>query len=118
MRGGLIFKILTREEWRVATEEGVFKGSAVDVEDGFIHFSAPEQVRETAAKHFAGQDDLLLVAAAAALLAPDLKWEVSRGGAEFPHLYGHLPLAQALWVEPLPLGDDGTHVFPESVKAD
>lgn len=116
MRGGLIFKIVTRDQWAAACADGVFKGAPIDLEDGYIHFSAPEQVRETAAKHFAGQDDLLLIACAAALLE-GLKWEVSRGGAEFPHLYGTFTPADALWVHPLPLGDDGAHIFPEEAGA-
>ena len=81
--------------------------------DGYIHFSTGEQVAETAARHFAGAADLVLVAVAAAALGPALKWEPSRGGALFPHLYGALPLDAVLWVKPLPLGADGRHVFPE-----
>jgi uncharacterized protein (DUF952 family) len=91
----------------------VFHGAAVDARDGFIHFSTATQARETAAKHFAGAPDLMLIAVDAGLLGDALKWEVSRGGDLFPHLYGVLPLAAVLWTKPLPLGPDRCHVFPE-----
>ncbi len=107
-----IYKILPASEWRAAERAGAFHGSAVDLKDGYIHFSTAEQVRETAAKHFAGLDDLLLVAVDAQALGDALKWEPSRGGALFPHLYGELPVRLARRVEPLPLGGDGTHRFP------
>ncbi len=107
-----IYKICPAALWREAEAAGVFRGAPVDLADGYIHFSAAAQVAETAARHFAGQHDLLLVAVAADRLGPALKWEPSRGGALFPHLYGTLPLAAVLWVKPLPLGADGRHVFP------
>lgn len=109
----LIYKICPRPLWQEAEHDGLFGGAPVDRADGYIHFSTAEQVRETAAKHFAGQDDLLLVAVDAAALGPALKWEPSRGGALFPHLYGRLPLPAVRWVAPLPLGIDGIHAFPE-----
>ena len=84
----------------------------MDRRDGFIHFSTGTQVAETAAKHFAGQSDLLLVSVDATRLDNRLKWEPSRGGALFPHLYGDLDVAAVTRVEPLPLGPDGRHVFP------
>jgi uncharacterized protein (DUF952 family) len=108
----LIYKILAASEWRAAEAAGVFKGAGIDLSDGYIHFSTAEQAEETAAKRFAGQRDLVLVAIDAARLGPALKWEVSRGGALFPHLYGTLPTRDALWVKPLPLGPDGKHRFP------
>lgn len=98
--------------WREATKAGVFRGSEHDVRDGFIHFSTAAQTRETAARHFAGQDDLLLLRVEAVLLGDRLKWEPSRGGALFPHLYGELALNAVTGIEPLPLGADGIHVFP------
>jgi uncharacterized protein (DUF952 family) len=107
-----IFKILSAAEWRDAERAGVFRGAGIDLADGFIHFSTAEQAVETAAKHFAGQSDLVLVAVDAERLGPALKWEVSRGGALFPHLYGTLAPGDALWVKPLPLGADGKHRFP------
>nr|WP_284145444.1 DUF952 domain-containing protein [Xanthobacter aminoxidans] len=98
--------------WAAAEQAGVFTGAPVDVADGYIHFSTAAQARETAAKHFAGQADLKLVAIEAAALGAALKWEPSRGGALFPHLYAPLPLTAVRWVRDLPLGADGAHVFP------
>jgi uncharacterized protein (DUF952 family) len=108
-----IYKICENALWREAEEAGLFRGAPVDARDGFIHFSTAAQVRETAARHFAGAGDLMLVAVDAAALGDALKWEVSRGGDLFPHLYGTLPLAAVLWAKPLPLGRDRQHVFPE-----
>lgn len=107
-----IYKICSRAEWDAAKRVGTFTGSAVDVKDGYIHFSTAEQAVETAAKHFAGAGDLVLVRVEAGALGADLKWEPSRGGALFPHLYAPLPVAHATWVKPLPLGADGRHIFP------
>ena len=95
----LIYKILPRAEWEAACEAGTFLGSAIDIKDGFIHFSTADQWRETLEKHFAGQSDLVMVAVEAEALGPELKWEVSRGGALFPHLYGALPTGLAVSVE-------------------
>ena len=108
----LIYKILAAAEWRDAERVGVFRGAGIDVKDGYIHFSTADQAAETAAKHFAGQGDLVLVAADAEKLGDRLKWEVSRGGALFPHLYGTLATREAVWARPLPLGPNGKHVFP------
>ena len=109
----LIFKICPENFWRDAERAGVFSGSAIDRTDGFIHFSTAQQAPETAAKHFAGQAGLLLVAVEEEALGEGLRYEPSRGGALFPHLYGALPLSAVRWVRPLPLGPDGRHVFPE-----
>jgi uncharacterized protein (DUF952 family) len=109
----LIYKICTQAQWREAELTGVFHGAPVDFEDGYIHFSGPDQVVETAAKYFARMTDLLIVAVDAAALGDGLRWESARGGALFPHLYGVLPLAAVVWTKPLPLGADGRHVFPE-----
>lgn len=108
-----IYKILPREMWEAAVTAGYFNGSAVDVADGFIHLSTAAQLRETAAKHFAGVADLLLVAVPADALGDAIKWEPSRGGDLFPHLYGPLPVATASWVRPLPIGAGGRHLVPE-----
>ena len=108
----VIYKICPAPLWRAAERIGVFHGSEVDRRDGFIHFSSADQVVETAGKHFAGQDGLLLVRIDAAKLGDRLKWEPSRGGALFPHLYGDLELTAVMRVEPLSLGPDGRHVFP------
>jgi uncharacterized protein (DUF952 family) len=108
----LVYKICPRTLWNEAEHDGVFRGAPVDHADGFIHFSTAAQVHETAARHFAGAADLVLVAIEAEGLGPALKWEPSRGGALFPHLYGDLPLAAVRWVKPLLLGPDGQHRFP------
>jgi uncharacterized protein (DUF952 family) len=109
----IIYKISDVALWNEAKRTGVFTGAPVDVADGFIHFSTAAQVAETAARHFAGSGDLVLVAVDAAALGASLRYEPSRGGALFPHLYGTLPISAVLWVKPLPLGSDGGHVFPE-----
>ena len=107
----LIYKIVTAQAWAAAVETGRFDGAAIDLTDGFIHFSTREQVQETAAKHFAGQDGLLLVGVAPQDLGDALVYEPSRGGQMFPHLYGPLPTALALFALPLPLRPDGAHDF-------
>ena len=109
----MIFKICPAPLWEQAERLGRFRGSRDDARDGFIHFSTAAQAAETAAKHFAGQDDLLLVSVDVDRLGPSLKWEPSRGGALFPHLYGDLDLSAVMKVEPLPLGPDGRHLFPD-----
>jgi uncharacterized protein (DUF952 family) len=108
-----VYKICDRGLWQEALGHGVFRGAAVDLADGFIHFSTAGQAVETASRHFAGVTDLVLVAVDAGRLGPALKWEPSRGGALFPHLYAPLPLDAVLWTRPLPLGRDGRHEFPE-----
>ena len=100
----LIYKICPAALWRQAEADGVFRGSPVDLADGFIHFSTAEQAKETAAKHFAGQRDLVLVAVDSEALGAVLQWEPSRGGALFPHLYAPLDVKAAISVVPLPLG--------------
>jgi uncharacterized protein (DUF952 family) len=98
---------VTRGDWEAARVAGSYAGSAVDLADGFIHFSAADQARETARRHFAGQDDLLVLVVEAASLGRDLRWEPSRGGALFPHLYAPLPTALVVETRAAPLGDDG-----------
>jgi uncharacterized protein (DUF952 family) len=109
----LIYKIASRALWQAAEAKGVFDGAPIDHADGYIHFSTAAQVVETADRHFAGQNDLLLIAIKADKLGPALRYEASRGGDLFPHLYGPLPLDSVLWMRPLPLGADGKHEFPE-----
>ena len=111
----LIFKIVPRALWSEAEATGVFTGAPVDHADGYIHFSTSAQARETARRHFAGQTDLLLAAFETDALGPALRWEASRGGDLFPHLYGPLRVADALWVKDLSWGADGAHVFPAEV---
>jgi uncharacterized protein (DUF952 family) len=108
----VIFKIVPASLWAAAEAAGQFTGSAADAADGFIHFSTAVQAPETAARHFAGQAGLLLAAIDADALGTGLRWEPSRGGDLFPHLYGVLPVSAVLWVEPLPLGEGGRHQFP------
>ena len=110
----LILKILRRAEWNDFAENGVTGGAPVDLADGFVHFSTAAQVAETAARHFAAESDLVLVAFDSDRMGPDLKWESSRGGALFPHLYRPLRLEEVLWDKSLPLGATG-HIFPEGV---
>jgi uncharacterized protein (DUF952 family) len=111
--GRLIYKICSQAAWQEAERAGFFLGSPVDLADGYIHFSLAEQVQETATRHFRGQADLVLVAIAADNLGDALRYEPSRGGALFPHLYGPLPVAAARSVVPLPLGADGVPTVPE-----
>ncbi|MDF1837804.1 MAG: DUF952 domain-containing protein [Planctomycetota bacterium] len=111
-----IYKILPTPLWQAALKEGVFRGAGIDLADGYIHFSTAKQVRETAAKHFAGQTDLQLLAVSVEILEHDLPgkliFEPSRGGDLFPHLYCDMPLAAVEWVKPLPWLESGTHDFP------
>ncbi len=110
-----IYKICPEPLWRDAERAGRFDGAPVDRADGFIHFSTAEQLRGTAERHFAGEDGLLLIAVDADALGDPLRWEPSRGGALFPHLYGSLALTAVASVAPLPLGSEGTHVFPADI---
>jgi uncharacterized protein (DUF952 family) len=108
----IIYKICPSELWRAAEKAGVFAGSPVDIADGFIHFPTAAQVAETTARHFAGAADLLLIAVDEAKLGAPLRYEKSRGGDHFPHLYGTFDPRAVLWAKPLGLGKDGRHVFP------
>ena len=107
-----IYHICRREEWEAARAAGRYSGSSQDKADGFIHCSGADQVKASAAKHRAGQTGLVLLAVDEAKLGPALKWEASRGGALFPHLYGPLPVEAVLSVHDLPLDAEGLHVFP------
>ena len=108
-----IYKICERAQWRAAEAAGQYRGSSVDERDGFIHFSTAAQLAETASKHFAKAADLILVAVDSAALGSPLRWEPSRGGALFPHLYGALPLRAVRWARPLPDEIDGRRSLPE-----
>lgn len=110
----LIYKIFRSEEWSALQADGVTQGAPVDIADGFVHFSTAAQAAETAAKHFAGEDGLVLLALEADTLGEALKWEPSRGGALFPHLYRPLRMDDIAWHEPLPLVG-GTHQFPKGI---
>ncbi|MBI2585779.1 MAG: DUF952 domain-containing protein [Rhodospirillales bacterium] len=104
-----------RAEWCAAAAEGIYRGSSQDVADGFIHFSTADQLRASAAKHRAGQRDLVLLTVDARVLGQALRWEPARGGELFPHLYGPLPVAAVTRVDELPLALDGGHLFPPGV---
>jgi uncharacterized protein (DUF952 family) len=110
-----VYKIVAADLWQAAEDSGAFRGAGIDLTDGFIHLSTGAQARRTAELYFAGHDNLVLVAADGASLGEALKYEPSRGGDLFPHLYGSLPLTAVLWVRPLPVGADGHHVFPDDV---
>jgi uncharacterized protein (DUF952 family) len=111
-----VFKILSADEWTEAKQSGTFTGSRDDRRDGFIHLSTAVQVAGTAARHFAGQHGLVLVAFDAARLGPALKWEPSRGGALFPHLYAPLPIDAVLWTRDMKLGPDGIPTVPGDLE--
>lgn len=111
----LIYKIFRASEWKAFEAAGSTPGAPVDLADGFIHFSTAAQAPETTARHFAGEDGLVLVAVDTAALGTDLKWEPSRGGALFPHLYRDLDATDVRWTRLLPLGPDG-HVFPGEMR--
>jgi uncharacterized protein (DUF952 family) len=117
MPADVIYKICTASEWAEALSAGQYTGSADDARDGFIHLSTVAQLAVTAAKYFSHKPDLVLVAVAteAAGRSAPLKWERSRGGALFPHLYGPLPQDAVLWVRPLPLGADGVPLVMETM---
>lgn len=108
-----IYKIVPRSLWAETEKSAVFEGAPIDHADGFIHFSTAEQLAQTAALHFAGQDDLLLVAVDGDHLGEALKFESSRGGDLFPHLYGKLTLDDVMWVRPMPLDPAGDHILPD-----
>lgn len=111
-----IHTMVRAADWRLAEAAGAYAGSADDRRDGFLHFSTAAQLRASAAKHRAGEADLVLVTVAAAALGPALRWEAAGQRPElFPHLYGPLPLSAVLGVAPLPLGPDGRHVFPPEI---
>lgn len=106
------YKILTRDQYDQLKTDGVFKGAPVDLADGYIHLSTREQAAETAAKHFARQDNLVMVMVDLAPFGEAVKWEESRGGALFPHLYGELPLSAVAGKVVLRLDEQGKHLFP------
>lgn len=110
----LVYKIFRRPEWDALVREGQSAGAPVDLADGYIHLSTAQQVMETAARHFRGESDLVLVALDPDRLGPGLRWEPSRGGDLFPHLYRALRREDVVWDKSLPLGAAG-HIFPEGV---
>ncbi|MCQ1574825.1 DUF952 domain-containing protein [Neorhizobium galegae] len=115
MMTDIVYKIVPETLWRQAKQKGVFAGAEIDLKDGYIHFSTGPQAKETARLHFAGISGLMLVAVDATLLGEALKYETSRGGDLFPHLYGTLSVSSVLWEMPLLIGVDGLHAFPEKM---
>jgi len=111
----LVYRIVPEVEWRVARQSGVFRGSAHDARDGFIHLSAAHQVEGTLSAHYAGRADLVLLSIQVDALAGAgrLEWEPSRGGDRFPHLYGEIPVTAVVGAAPLPLSPEGKHLLPE-----
>ncbi|BBD97325.1 DUF952 domain-containing protein [Sphingobium amiense] len=106
------YKVLTADQFAQFKADGVFSGAPVDLADGYIHMSTRDQAAETVAKHFAGQDRLVLLMIDLAPFGEAVKWEVSRGGALFPHLYGDLPMSAVAGKVVLRIGEDGKHLFP------
>lgn len=115
-RPRVVYKIAPRLVWEAAARDGCYRGSPDDRRDGFIHLSGGAQLAGTLARHYAGQSDLVLIAYEAASLAGALKWEPSRGGDLFPHVYGPLDPSAALWVRPIAVGADGRHAVPGEVE--
>jgi len=111
-----IYKITTRAVFAPAEESGAFRGMPIDARDGYMHFSTAAQLRDTLRLHFAGEDDLLLLAVRTADIADKLKWEPSRGGDLFPHLYGDLPVSTIAWQETISVAPDGKTTLPEAVR--
>lgn len=112
----VVYKIVRAAEWDGAREAGVFEGSADDERDGFIHLSRAAQLRTTLEKHFAGEDGLLLVSLRVDGLGGDLKWERSRGGENFPHLYAPLKLTCAHSVVPIHRDSEGNAILPSDLR--
>ncbi|CAM8634633.1 MULTISPECIES: DUF952 domain-containing protein [Sphingobium] len=106
------YKVLTAEQYEQFKADGVFKGAPIDLTDGYIHMSTRDQAAETVAKHFAGQDRLVMLMIDLAPFGDTIKWEESRGGALFPHLYADLPISAVAGKVVLRIGDDGRHQFP------
>lgn len=110
-----IYKIISKDAWKAAEADGIFKGASIDLIDGYIHFSTAAQAPETAHLHFTAQTGLVLVTVAPKGLGDALKWEASRGGDLFPHLYEPLGMNHVTRVDDLPVGPDGKHQFPVHV---
>jgi len=110
-----LYHLCLRPAWQAAQKTGLHDGGRGTGPDGFIHLSTAEQVAESAALHFAGVADVVLLTVDGRAFGPELRWEASRGGALFPHLCGDLPLDAVLAADPLPLGPDGRHIFPDSI---
>ena len=115
MTNALIYHMCREDEWQLAKVNGRYTGSSQDIADGFIHFSTSAQLRKSAAKHRAGQADLVLLTFDPVFFGDALKWETAREGQLFPHLYGDLNLDTLIRCDPLPLSPDGVHIFPKHI---
>lgn len=111
----VVYKVCDRRDWADARASGVYTGAPVDHQDGFIHFSTANQLAETLEKHFAGREDLVLLAVPVVRLGDALQWEPSRGGDLFPHLYGDLPASAVVTEQLLELDADGKHILPDDL---
>lgn len=109
----LIYKISDQPSWDAALASGTFEGAPIDLQDGYIHFSTASQAKETARLHFAGMENLVLGEVTVSDLGDDLKWEASRGGELFPHLYAKLSMSSVVETYPLELDENGAHIFPD-----
>tara|TARA_B100001142_G_C14137699_1_gene579397 strand:+ start:356 stop:712 length:357 start_codon:yes stop_codon:yes gene_type:complete len=112
----IIFHMCKNNEWQIALVSGIYNGSSQDVTDGFIHFSTADQILKSAEKHHNGQHDLVLLSVKVGFLGGALRWEKSRGGDLFPHLYGSLPIKAVIRVDHIELGPDGLHKFPQELS--
>lgn len=115
MHHSTLYKVISESDWMVIREADSFGGCGIDLDDGFIHLSDPTQIRGTVERYFAGRQDLVLLAVQASLLGESLRYEPSRDGILFPHVYGSIPMAAITSVDALPTGADGKHQFPDSV---
>lgn len=107
-----LYKVISSDDWRAAETQGEFTGVGIDLDDGFIHLSSQSQVVETVGRYFAGQEGLLLVAVDASKLGDTLRWEPSRNGDLFPHVYGSISMEAVIRTDKLPVNRDGSHRFP------
>ena len=107
-----IYHLAHKANWEAAAQTGRYAGGPTDAQDGFIHFSVAAEIETSAALYCQGMSDLLLIAVESKKLGPALKWEKSRDGISFPHLYGDLDTTLVEWAKLLPLGKDGRHAFP------
>ena len=110
----LIYKVCNNNEWKKALEVGCYKGSEIDIKDGYIHFSTKEQLKETVDKHFKKQENLIIITFKTADLVENIKWEPARNGDLFPHYYGLIDTNFAQYIYFLELGADGIHKFPKN----
>ena len=110
-----VYKVCSATHWQAAKASGIFTGVSIDIQDGYIHFSTADQLAKTLSLHFAGQTDLVLLSVETDKIGTDIKWEPSRGGALFPHLYADLPLEAVVAEHALRVDGAGTFILPEGM---